>query len=95
MSDFEFAVPCLFGLEGLAGDELRRMNIENVRVSTVPPEKKKSFRRQNATSFFLPVTYTVTACFQEGGNIMGFGNVPAEDLDDWLFRDEEYYPSDR
>ena len=32
MSNFEFAVPCLFGLEGLAGDELRRMNIENVRV---------------------------------------------------------------
>ena len=32
MSNFEFAVPCLFGLEGIAGDELRRLNIENVRV---------------------------------------------------------------
>ena len=32
MSQFEFAVPCLFGLEGIAGDELRRLNIENVRV---------------------------------------------------------------
>ncbi len=32
MTNFEFAVPCLFGLEGLAGDELRRMNAENVRV---------------------------------------------------------------
>ena len=32
MSQFEFAVPCLFGLEGLAGDELRRMDMENVRV---------------------------------------------------------------
>lgn len=28
----EFSVPCLFGLEGLAGDELRRMELENVRV---------------------------------------------------------------
>ncbi|MBR5294703.1 MAG: class I SAM-dependent RNA methyltransferase [Oscillospiraceae bacterium] len=28
----QFAVPTLFGLEGLAGDELRRMNMENVRV---------------------------------------------------------------
>ena len=28
----EFIVPCLFGLEGLAGDELRRLNMENVRV---------------------------------------------------------------
>ena len=32
MSNFEFAVPCLFGLEGLAGDELKRMDMENVRV---------------------------------------------------------------
>jgi len=32
MSNFEFSVPCLFGLEGLAGEELRRLDIENVRV---------------------------------------------------------------
>ena len=28
----EFCVPCLFGLEGIAGDELRRLKLENVRV---------------------------------------------------------------
>lgn len=32
MSGFTFCVPCLFGLEGLVGDELRRLNMENVRV---------------------------------------------------------------
>ena len=32
MNHLEFAVPCLFGLEGIAGDELRRLDIENVRV---------------------------------------------------------------
>jgi len=32
MDHFEFAVPTLFGLEGIAGDELRRLNMENVRV---------------------------------------------------------------
>lgn len=32
MSQFEFSVPTLFGLEGLAGDELRRLDMENVRV---------------------------------------------------------------
>ena len=32
MNKFEFAVPTLFGLEGIAGDELRRLDIENVRV---------------------------------------------------------------
>ena len=32
MANFEFAIPTLFGLEGIAGDELRRLNMENVRV---------------------------------------------------------------
>jgi len=32
MENLTFAVPCLFGLEGLAGDELRRMDMENVKV---------------------------------------------------------------
>ena len=32
MAKFEFSAPCLFGLEGIAGDELRRLDIENVRV---------------------------------------------------------------
>ena len=32
MRNMQFIVPTLFGLEGLAGDELRRMDMENVRV---------------------------------------------------------------
>ena len=32
MEKMTFAVPCLFGLEGLVGDELRRMELEDVRV---------------------------------------------------------------
>ena len=32
MSTFQMIAPCLFGLEGIAGDELRRLNMENVRV---------------------------------------------------------------
>jgi len=32
MNNMQLIVPCLFGLEGLAGDELRRMGMENVRV---------------------------------------------------------------
>ena len=32
MTDLRFAVPCLFGLEGLAGDELRRLDLQNVQV---------------------------------------------------------------
>lgn len=32
MENLQFTVPCLFGLEGLAGDELRRMGLENVQV---------------------------------------------------------------
>ncbi len=32
MEKFTMAVPCLFGLEGLVGDELRRMGMDQVRV---------------------------------------------------------------
>ena len=32
MREFTFCVPCLFGLEGLVGDELRRLSMDNVRV---------------------------------------------------------------
>ena len=32
MEKLTFVAPCLFGLEGLAGDELRRLDMENVRV---------------------------------------------------------------
>ena len=32
MKDMQLIVPCLFGLEGIAGEELRRLNMENVRV---------------------------------------------------------------
>ena len=30
--ELQFAAPCLFGLEGIAGEELRRLNMENVQV---------------------------------------------------------------
>ena len=32
MNNMQFVVPTLFGLEGLAGDELRRMGMEDVKV---------------------------------------------------------------
>ena len=32
MRNMQLIVPCLFGLEGIAGDELRHMGMENVRV---------------------------------------------------------------
>jgi len=32
MKNLTFVAPCLFGLEGIAGDELRRLDMENVRV---------------------------------------------------------------
>ncbi len=32
MTDLQFAVPCLFGLEGIAGDELRRLDVPDVQV---------------------------------------------------------------
>ena len=48
MSTYEFSVPCLFGLEGIAGDELRRLDIPNVRVENgrvLFPEKSRTWPR--------------------------------------------------
>ena len=32
MKPFTYAIPCLFGLEGLVGDEVRRLGLEDVQV---------------------------------------------------------------
>ena len=32
MKEYEYAIPCLFGLEGICGEELRRLNMRDVRV---------------------------------------------------------------
>ena len=32
MENLTYCVPCLFGLEGLVGDELKRLDLRNVRV---------------------------------------------------------------
>lgn len=32
MTNLQYVAPCLFGLEGIAGDELRRLGMENVKV---------------------------------------------------------------
>ena len=34
MSEMTFCCPCLFGIEGILGDELRRMGADNVQVQT-------------------------------------------------------------
>ena len=35
MKPFTYAIPCLFGLEGLVGDEVRRLGLEDVQVEIV------------------------------------------------------------
>ncbi|MEG1857703.1 MAG: THUMP domain-containing protein, partial [Pseudoflavonifractor sp.] len=32
MRELQFVVPCLFGLEGLVSEEMKRMNLKNVRA---------------------------------------------------------------
>ena len=51
MDTMTFCVPCLFGLEGLVGDELRRLDLQNVRVE----DKRylKEFRFEDAETYTL------------------------------------------
>ena len=53
MERLTMAVPCLFGLEGLVGDELRRMGMEQVRVED---------RRVFLKGTFSPWPGRISAC---------------------------------
>ena len=35
MEKIQFSAPCLFGIEGICADELKRMNIDNVKKKTI------------------------------------------------------------
>ena len=62
MEPFTYSVPCLFGLEGLVGEELRRLKldgvaVENGRVRFIPDEdyiKRFDPADRRAGAFPLP-----------------------------------------
>ena len=86
----QFIVPTLFGLEGLAGDELRRMNMENVKV-------------EDRRVFFTGDEYSLAKaniCLRTGERVMiVLAQFPAKSFEE-LFQGvyhanlEDYIPKD-
>ncbi len=90
MEKFTMAVPCLFGLEGLVGDELRRLGMENVRV-----EDRRVFFEGDFTAMAR-----ANICLRMGERVMILlGRFPVECFED-LYQGvkalplEEFIPRD-
>jgi len=93
MSQFEFAVPTLFGLEGIAGDELRRLNMENVRVENgrvLFSGEKADIARANINLRTGERVLLVLADFEAKTFEQLFQGVYRTNLEDYIPRDGEF-----
>ncbi|MBQ8768715.1 MAG: class I SAM-dependent RNA methyltransferase [Oscillospiraceae bacterium] len=93
MSQFEFAVPTLFGLEGIAGDELRRLNMENVRVENgrvLFSGDKAAIARANINLRTGERVLLVLADFEAKTFEQLFQGVYRTNLEDYIPKDGEF-----
>ena len=47
MNEFRFLAPCLFGIEGVAADEFRRLGFENVQTLLYEDGRHEMFNELN------------------------------------------------
>ncbi|MBQ6996819.1 MAG: class I SAM-dependent RNA methyltransferase [Oscillospiraceae bacterium] len=93
MDKFEFAVPTLFGLEGIAGDELRRLNMENVRVENgrvLFSGSKADIARANVNLRTGERVLIVLADFEAKTFEQLFQGVYRTNLEDFIPKDGEF-----
>ena len=93
MDKFEFAVPTLFGLEGIAGDELRRLNMENVRVENgrvLFSGAKADIARANVNLRTGERVLLVLADFEAKTFEQLFQGVYRTNLEDYIPKDGEF-----
>ena len=93
MKEMQFAVPTLFGLEGLAGDELRRMNMENVRVEdrrVLFTGDERSLTKANICLRTGERIMIVLAQFQAKTFEELFQGVYHADLEDYIPKDGQF-----
>ncbi len=93
MDKFEFAVPTLFGLEGIAGDELRRLNMENVRVENgrvLFSGTKLDIARANVNLRTGERVLLVLADFEAKTFEQLFQGVYRTNLEDYIPKDGEF-----
>ena len=89
----ELLVPCLFGLEGLAGDELRRMKMENVRVEdrrVLFTGDEKALAKANICLRTGERVMVVLAQFTAKTFEELFQGVLAANLEDYIPRDGQF-----
>ena len=93
MNQMQLIVPCLFGLEGLAGDELRRLNMENVRVEdrrVLFTGDENALAKANICLRTCERVMVVLAQFQAKSFEELFQGVLAVNLEDYLPADGQF-----
>ncbi len=93
MDKFTFLVPCLFGLEGICGDELRRLGMENVRVEdrrVLFTGDENALARANICLRTGERVMVVLAQFQAKSFEELFQGVYRADLEDYIPADGQF-----
>lgn len=93
MDRIQFSAPCLFGIEGICADELKRMDIENVRAENGRVLFEGGFEtlaRVNLCSRYAERVHILLGRFKAYSFEDLFQGVKAINWEDWIDKDESF-----
>ena len=93
MDKIQFSAPCLFGIEGICADELKRMDIENVKAETGRVTFDGDFStlaRANLCSRYAERIQILLGQFRADSFEELFQGVKAICWEDWIGKDEAF-----
>ncbi len=93
MEKINFSVPCLFGIEGICADELKRMEIENVRAENgrvLFEGDMHTLARVNLCSRYAERVHILLAQFRALSFEELFQGVKKIPWEQWIGKDEEF-----
>ena len=93
MNKIQFSAPCLFGIEGICADELKRMEIENVRAENgrvLFEGDLSTLARVNLCSRYAERVHILLGRFRAFSFEELFQGVKAIPWEEWIAEDEEF-----
>ena len=93
MNKIQFSAPCLFGIEGICADELKRMEIENVRAENgrvLFEGDLSTLARVNLCSHYAERVHILLGRFRAFSFEELFQGVKAIPWEEWIAEDEEF-----
>ncbi len=93
MDKIQFSAPCLFGIEGICADELKRMEIENVRAENgkvLFEGDMNTLARVNLCSRYAERVHILLGRFKAYSFEDLFQGVKAIEWENWISKDEAF-----